>query len=239
MFQSHFYNLPRKGFGEIVQLPNIEGDYMQVFVKHLGYKSHKGGKVSKGLSSIKAHMKYIKNRQDEQGNRYPRPMFSKEGQSDIKSFYEILKKQPERGVIAHKLVISMDRKDLESQKIDLQELAKDTMAAWEAKTGRKLNWIACVHDKKSNPHVHIVLAGRDENRKEVSIMKHDLEKMKKISDQQREAQAERNFERGEFDPIKQIEYEKIFDKQLEKQQLYHNRAPEMIQDREKFYDLER
>lgn len=213
---------------------------MQVFVKHLGYKSHKGGKVSKGLSTIKAHMKYIENRKDEQGNRYPRQMFGKEGPTDIKSFYEGLKQQPERGVIAHKLVISMDRKDVAGQKIDLQELTKDTMAAWEAKTGRKLNWIACIHDKQSNPHAHIVLAGRDEKGKEIPIMKHDLEKMKQLSDQQREAQAERNYERGELNPENQIEYEKLFDKQLEKQQqLDQNREQEKAQERERIRDLER
>lgn len=211
---------------------------MQVFIKHLGYKSHRGGKASKGLSSIKAHLKYIENRKDEQEKHYPRPMFGKEGTADIKSFYEVLKKQPERGVIAHKLVISMDRKDFESQKIDLKELSKDTMAAWEAKTGRKLNWIACVHDKKSNPHVHIVLAGRDEEGKEIPIMKHDLKKMKELSDQQREVQAERNYERGEFNPENQIEYERTFDKRLE-QQLDQNREQEKVQEREITHDLER
>jgi type IV secretory pathway VirD2 relaxase len=194
---------------------------MQTFVKHLGYTSHKGGKSSKGMSRIKAHLKYIENRKDEQGQKPHREVFDKDGETTRKDFYKTLKTQPEKGVIAHKLCISMDRKDYEQQKIDLKELARDTMAAWEAKTGRQLNWVACIHDKHSNPHVHIVVAGRDLSGKEVTIMKRDLDRLKNVSDRQREQQAERNMERGidqgrEFEPFKQLEYERTLEPEASK-----------------------
>lgn len=215
---------------------------MQTFVKHLGYKSYKGGKASKGMKAIKAHLKYIENRQDEHGNRDPRELFDKESKTSRQDFYKILKEQPERGVIAHKLCISMDRKDYEAQKIDLKELTRDTMSAWEAKTGRQLNWIACIHDKESNPHVHIVVAGRDQGGKEIAIMKGDLERLKRFSDHQRELQAERNKEREvtqekEFNPEKQIEHEKSLEKEPENGH-YLDRSIEPEKTMEKTLDRE-
>lgn len=193
---------------------------MQTFVKHTGYKSHKGGKSAKGMKCIKAHLKYIEHRKNELGEREQREMFGKEGEKTAKEFYNQLKEQPEKGVIAHKLVISMDRKDYEEQKIDLRQLTRDTMNAYEAKVGQSLNWIACVHDKESNPHVHIVVAGRNELGKEVVIRPHNLNQMKRIADKERGLQHERNHERElerglekEFDFEKQIAHERQMDKE--------------------------
>lgn len=213
---------------------------LKVFVKHLGYKSHKGGKASKGLKTIKAHIKYIESRKDERGERTSRELFGKDGPMTRQEFYRILKGQPEKGVIAHKLCFSMSREDYEAQKIDLKRLTKDTISEWEFKTGRQYNWIACIHDKASNPHVHIVLAGRDTDGKEIAIMKRDLERLKKLCDEQRELQAERNLKRAaekeyDFDPFKQIEYEASLDKELEKsrsRELEQEKAREKTTERE-------
>jgi type IV secretory pathway VirD2 relaxase len=196
---------------------------MQVFVKHLGYKSHKGGKASGGVKAIKGHIKYIENRADELGQRVDREMFNKNGETSRHEFYKIMSEQKQQGVIAHKLVISMDRKDFEAQKIDLKELAKETMASWEQKTGRQFNWIAAVHDKASNPHVHIVVSGRDQAGKEVTFMPNQLEQLKRVSDKERGRLATRNIERSQipelmrdFNPMKQISKEKSLTKGLEK-----------------------
>lgn len=203
---------------------------LQVYVKHLGYKSHKGGKAAGGLKAIKAHLKYIENRVDDMGHRVDREMFGQDGAADRKDFYELLQRQKEQGVIAHKLCISMDRKDYSEQKIDLKELARETVAAWAQKTGRQYNWIGCIHDKASNPHVHIVLAGRDRSGKEVILKPNHLEQLKRVSDNERERLYQRNMDREklmeneplkEFNPVKQIKKEQalasnISDKAIEK-----------------------
>jgi hypothetical protein len=156
---------------------------LKTFVKHTGYKSHRGN--SKGLRAINAHGNYLANRPGHDQNK---EFFTKDGTREWGDFYQDLKGQPQKGVIAHKLVISMDRKDLEEQQIDLKELARDTMSHYEQKKGRELNWIATIHDKESNPHVHIVIAGRDGQGKEVYMKPNDLEQMKRISDQERAEQ---------------------------------------------------
>lgn len=198
---------------------------MQTFVKHLGYKSYKGGKAAKGVKAIKAHVKYIENRMDELGQRVERELFGKDGEMSRQDFYKTINEQKQQGVIAHKLVISMDRKDYEAQKIDLKELAKETMAVWEQKTGRQLNWIASIHDKASNPHVHIVVAGRDRAGKEVVFMKNHLEQLKRVSDKERQRLADRNINRErinereplkELDPMKQLSKERELVRGLEK-----------------------
>lgn len=216
---------------------------MQTFVKHTGYKSYKGGKQAKGLKSIKSHIKYMENRKNEQGERENRELFTKDGTTTRKEFYELLNKQEQRGVIAHKLVISMDRKDYEAQKIDIKELTRDTMSAYEAKTGRSLKWIATFHNKESNPHVHIVVAGRDEQGKEVTFMKPQLNNLKRIADKERQAQQERNAERGleparDFDPMQQLAHERDMEQTLSKDKEL-TRDITKSRDREMIRDLER
>lgn len=210
---------------------------MQTFVKHLGYKSHKGGKSSKGIGTIKAHIKYIQSRPNEQGEKETRELFGKDGESSRQDFCKLLDEQPQKGVIAHKLCISMDRKDYEAQKIDLKELTRDTMSAWEAKLGRQLNWTACIHLKDSNPHVHIVVAGRDQGGKELYIKDNDLERLKKIADRERGLQAERNTAR-EADKEKGFDFEKqiAHEKSIEQEPRNGHRLDRDIEQQEKIHE---
>lgn len=183
---------------------------VSVLVKSLGYKSHKGGKNAQGMKAIKAHLKYIQTRKNEQEEKAYRELFGKEGKVERGEFYESLKEQPERGVIAHKFVLSMERMDFENKEIDYKELTKDIMSAYEAKIGKELNWIACFHDKDKNPHVHLVIAGRDSKDREIVFMPQQLKQLKSIAEKECERHAERNKEREsekEFDLIKQIEKE--------------------------------
>jgi hypothetical protein len=191
---------------------------MKAFVKHLGYKSHKGGQPNyKGVGQINRHIKYIEHRMDEHGIRMKRELFNKDITISREEFMDRIEKQVTRGVIAHKLVISMDRKDFEQQRIDLKELTRDTMIAYEAKLGRDLNWIACLHDdKESNPHAHIVIAGRDDAQREVAIKPHELNNLKRIADQQRQMQFEIKRNR-EIMKDKEIQFKFDFDKQLERE----------------------
>lgn len=186
---------------------------MQTFVKHLGYVSHKNGSVGKAA----AHCKYLEYRRDEDGKRVQREIFGREKELSRSEFVEKLKEQPERGVIAHKLAISLDGKNQDTREIDLKALARNTMTAFEAKTGRNLDWIGVCHDKESNPHVHLVIAGRDRNGKEVYIKPSDLDILKKIADQERTRALELTRERGLMHERGQ---ELSFERQLERERQF-------------------
>lgn len=193
---------------------------MQTFVKHLGYTSHKGGKASKGTKAIKSHIKYIENRVDELGKNPCRELFGREGEMTRQDFYKTINEQPNKGVIAHKLVISMDRKDYDIQNMDLKQLARDTMSQWEAKTGRQFNWVACIHDKASNPHVHIVVAGRDTLGKEVIFKPNHLEQFKRVADKERERLFNINISRDRIEmaaPLRGFEITQNILKQISKE----------------------
>lgn len=165
---------------------------MKTYVKGTGYKNG----TPKGRASIKAHLKYIENRPNEKGEREKRKMFNENGKTSREEFQDKLDKQPNTGVNGHKVVISMDRKDQESGNIDMEELTKQSMAALEAKMGVKLEWIGTIHDKKSNPHAHVVIAGRDKDGKEVRLTKRELEWLKNRIDMEQKRQRERNMGRG-------------------------------------------
>lgn len=165
---------------------------MQTFVKHTGYK--RGGQAR---SAIKGHIKYIENRKNELGEPEHRPIFDRDReQVQRQEFMDKLNDQPEKGVQGHKVVISMKREDMESQGVDMKELTREVMASWEQKTGRQYEWVAVEHDKNSNPHVHVVIAGRDKAGKEVVIMPRQLEQLKRVADKERQRLAERNLERS-------------------------------------------
>lgn len=189
---------------------------MQTYVKHLGYKS--GGR--KGSSSIKSHVKYMEQRKDEQGERERREIFNHENQIDRIDFYKSMDKLPIKGVLAHKLIISMDRTTRNTQDIDLKELTRRTIGQYEQEKNCKLNWVSCIHESK-NPHSHIVILGQDSNNKRVYIMPKDLRQLKKIADRERKLMEERNIERLKLDPKglkldlnKQLDHERKLEKDL-------------------------
>lgn len=172
----------------------------------------------------------MENRKNEEGEREHRELFCKDGTITRKDFYSILNKQPNKGVIAHKMVFSMERSNFENKNIDYKELTKDIMSAYEMKTGRQYNWVACIHDKQSNPHVHIVIAGRDEQGKEVVFMPAQLNQLKKISEKECERHAERNLLRNqepEFDFEKQLQDEKTIVPSKTREQLTMGNEKEM------------
>lgn len=170
---------------------------MRVYTKHTGYKKNS----ARGRAQIKAHIKYLVNRPNEQGEREQREMFGADGPISREKFQEKLDKMAEKypdhnGVLAHKIVISMKREDFEKAGIDPKELVRHALAEYEAATGRKLEWGAVFHNKESNPHGHIVILGRDKSGKEVKIDPKELEKIKNRIDKEFKRQRDRNQSRG-------------------------------------------
>lgn len=170
---------------------------MKTYVKALGYYKHT--KSGKNAAKVKAHLKYIEQRPNDLGEREKRELFNEKDAVSRKDFQKLLDDQEKTGVIAHKLCISMNRKDMESGNIDLKELTRQSMAAFEAKQGRKLNWIATIHDKDSNPHIHIVVAGRDTAGREVRLGNLQVKQLKNCVDIEQKRERERNLGRSGHD----------------------------------------
>lgn len=94
-------------------------------VKTLGYYSHKGGPAAKGLSKVKAHLKCLQygkiHENDSRGLTRESDDYSRS------EFYAKVEAQPERGVIAHKLVFSLSQGERDRLDVDLK---KSSVTSW-------------------------------------------------------------------------------------------------------------
>lgn len=160
---------------------------MAVLVKALGYYSHKGGKAAGGMAKVKAHLKYL-----EHGKVHE---FKPQGFDGLRDgvtraeFMDHLERQPQRGVIAHKLVFSMSQDERDRLGVDLKTLVRETMRAWEQELGRLLKWIGFQHEDKGHPHVHVVVAGYAGG-KQVGLYERDLIRLRKYTEREKERQAD-------------------------------------------------
>lgn len=157
---------------------------MSVLVRTLGYYSHKGGRTAGGLARVKAHLKYL-----EHGKMHPNPPVGFDGERDQvtrKEFMERLAAQPERGVIAHKLVFSLSQDERDRLGVDMRELVRETMAAYAAEQGRPLRWVGFLHHDPGHPHVHVVLAGYAGDGKQVGLYPKDLARLREAAHRERE-----------------------------------------------------
>jgi hypothetical protein len=160
---------------------------MPVLVKALGYYSHRGGKQAKGLSKVKAHLKYL-----EHGKEHPNEPYGFSQDREEMSRAEFLaeiEKQPERGVIAHKLVISLSQNERDELGIDMRQLVRATMDDWSQRLGRPLKWIGFEHMDAGHPHVHVVVAGYA-GEKQVGLYERDLISLRESSEREKARQAE-------------------------------------------------
>lgn len=163
---------------------------MAVLVKALGYYSHQGGKAAGGLSKLKSHLKYL-----EYGKVHE---FKPQGFDSIRDgvsrheFMEQIERQPERGVIAHKLVFSLSQDERDRLGVDLKTLVRETMKGWETELGRPLSWIGFQHEDKGHPHVHVVVAGYAGG-KQVGLYPRDLDRLRRFGEREigRQATLER------------------------------------------------
>lgn len=205
---------------------------MPALVKFTGYKSHAHGKG--GMRAMGKHMKYIEaDREREDGTKVhdqAPELFNEKGKIIRQEYMDLLKTQSEKGVIAHKAVISLSQDEADRQQINIKEWVKDAVSRLEAKNGRKFNWCAAVHQDKGHPHAHIVIAGRDTDGKEVYFRDRDIKNFQKIAEQEKEAQHTRNQIRGDRNP------ERDWLKELQQEQ-EHNMT--RSHQRQKSYEFER
>lgn len=159
-------------------------------VKVLEYIGHRG----KYISKAKEHIKYMI--ADREHHRNKPTLFDQDNDKvDRKKFFERLEQQKPspRHAFMHKMVITLSEEERISLQINLKELARDTMLRFEGKTNHKIDWVGAVHDDKGHPHVHIGFRGRDRNGKPIFMGKEQIRELRKIVDQEKVRQAERNL----------------------------------------------
>lgn len=185
---------------------------MVAHVKSLGFASHnKGGKP---ITHIKEHIKYME--ADREHHRNEPDLFNQDQDKiDRRDFFQKLNEQPKRGVVGHKLVISLSEEERQNYKTDLKELVRDTMNRFEGKHNIKLDWIASVHDDEGHPHAHVVIRGYNEEGKQVGMYPKHIKDFQKFADQEKERQFERQPE-PERDFLKEMEQEREVGKIPEK-----------------------
>ncbi len=167
---------------------------LRSIVKH----SYLSGR-SQGVGRAQAHIKYIQFRAGKDKDGETRSFFN--GERDDVHRLEIkraIKEQDERGTMMHKLILSPGVPDA-----DVKEYCREIMADLGGSKGLDLEWYAVRHDNTNNPHVHIVVMGKDENGHRVKITKADYTRIKETGD--RYLERNRLLEREERSKEKQPE----------------------------------
>ncbi|COE16436.1 Relaxase/Mobilisation nuclease domain [Streptococcus pneumoniae] len=204
---------------------------MVAHVKSLGFASHsKGGKP---ITHIKEHIKYIE--LDREHHRTPPELFTA-AQDTIPriEFFKKLNEQPKRGVVGHKLVLSLSEDEQGRFATDLKELVRDTMNRFEGKHNVKLDWIAAVHDDKGHPHAHIVIRGYNQDGKQVGLYPSHLKDLQTFAEQEKERQFERSKgKRKSLDFLRELAEEKEYEPALQPIEKKRSRNKEQKQQEEK------
>lgn len=164
---------------------------MAVMVKALGFYSHKGGKG--GIRKVKQHLKYLEFGKEHRTE--PEGFNDREESVSRAEFMDLIRAQPEHGVIAHKLVFSLSEDERDRCGVNMRELVQETMAQWSQTLGRELHWVGFEHDDPGHPHVHVVVAGYAGGR-QLGIYEKDIRTVRNLAERERERQAERTIERS-------------------------------------------
>jgi len=157
-------------------------------VKH----SYLTGK-SRGVGRAKAHVRYIQFRAGKDKDEEPRSFFNNL-RDDVTGRHvsESISNQDPRGAVMHKLILSPG-----VQGADVKEYCREVMAELSSRKGLDLEWYAVQHDNTSNPHVHIVVMGKDQHGHRVKITRDDYTKIKETGD--RYLERNRHLDRDEKD----------------------------------------
>lgn len=184
---------------------------MSAHVKSLGFASHNGG--GKPITHIKEHIKYIE--ADREHHRSQPELFNQDHDHvDRKEFFQKLNEQPHRGVVGHKLVITISEDEQQKYGTDMKTLVRDTMNRFELKHDVRLDWVASVHDDKDHPHAHVVVRGYNEDGKQVGIYPSHIKDLQKFADQEKQRQFERQPEQRNL--FREMEQEREQTRSLEK-----------------------
>jgi hypothetical protein len=111
---------------------------------------------TRNKQEIKAHLKYFTHRAGRDGEKMTREIFTNMGETDKQEFYRQVE-YAGRGTAFFKFMINPDPKSEDSLKdLDLRHVTRRTINKMEKAVGRRLYFVATVHNADHTPlrHVH-------------------------------------------------------------------------------------
>ncbi len=165
---------------------------------------------NQGMGRAQAHVRYIQFRGGKDKDEEQRSFFN--GTRDEIYGNEVKQAvgvQDERSTVMHKLILSPG-----VQGADVKEYCREVMAELSSRKGLDLEWYGVQHDNTDNPHVHIVVMGKDENGRRVRLTKNDYTKVKEAGDRylernrlldREEKDKERDSDKGRSGPVRIFE----------------------------------
>ncbi len=97
---------------------------------------------------------------------------------DRRDAYGMLDCYRDRGVAAHRLILSPADDDREA---DLQALTRHVLRELEKDKDQELHWVAVEHRNADNPHIHVLLCGageRDGAPRQVRLVRVDFQRLR-------------------------------------------------------------
>src|SRR5512132_2280296 len=125
-------------------------------------------KYMRDKEQIKANLRYFTHRSGREHEKLTRAIFTNVGETDKQEFYRQVK-YAGRGTVFFKFMISPDPKREDSGKdLDLPYITRRTMRKLEQAIGRRLYFVAAVHNADHTPirHVHGIFLVRGRLSKE-------------------------------------------------------------------------
>ena len=133
---------------------------------------------NQGMGRAQAHVRYIQFRGGKDKDEEQRSFFNGTRDEIIgKEVRDAVACQNVRATVMHKLILSPG-----VQGADVKEYCREVMADLSSRKGLDLDWYGVQHDNTDNPHVHIVVMGKDENGRRVKLTKADYTKIKEAGD---------------------------------------------------------
>ena len=104
---------------------------------------------------IKAHLRYITHRREEEGERITRPLFGRDGPLSKQQIYDRIDKAPP-GAVFHKFVINFHPvKEDTRRDLNLWELTAKTLEHIKTQFGDSVPFVATIHDDHTAlRHIH-------------------------------------------------------------------------------------
>lgn len=156
-------------------------------VKHRYFK---GEQAQRGVGDYTRYVEYRDGKDREQGGR---EFFTGDREnikgSEVRGLW---REQSGRGPVMHELIMSPGLNG-----VDQQEYTRELMERLEKTKGQELQWYAVEHKNTDHHHIHVLIAGRDAEGRQVRIDRNDHKQIKEWGDRyiEREHQLDRYLDR--------------------------------------------
>ena len=158
-------------------------------VKHRYFK---GQRAQRGAGE---YTRYVEYRQGEDREERGRKFFDRE-ETGIEGakVRELWQEQGKRGPVMHELILSPGLNT-----VDQQEYTREVMDKLSRSKGQELQWYGVEHKNTEHHHIHVLIAGKDAEGREVRINRNDHKQIKAWGDRylEREHQLDRYLQREE------------------------------------------